>query len=54
MKMFTGLVLAMVAAGSLPGSLADETTDLTTFGGMGKGERVLGSGEEAVLFEYEG
>ncbi len=33
---------------------ADDSADLEPIGTMGKGERILGGGKEAVLFEHEG
>jgi len=44
------MLLAMMPLGSVAG----ETGGLATIGTMGKAERVLGGGNEAVLFEHQG
>ena len=44
-------VILLASFTALPASEADT---ISPIGGMGKGERVLGEGQEAVLFEHEG
>lgn len=46
--------LTAIALGVATSVYADDTTKLSPIGTMGKGQRVLGGGIEAVLFEHKG
>ncbi|MBT8043538.1 MAG: DUF2961 domain-containing protein [Verrucomicrobiae bacterium] len=47
------IILAALSM-TVPCVFANTANDLSPIGGMGKGERVLGGGKEAVLFEHKG
>ncbi len=51
---FTTLLIQLVLLAVLASSPAAETGSIEAIGTMGKGERILGGGKEAVLFEHQG
>lgn len=53
-KRLLGIRALAVMSLTIMASLAAEPADLSPIGTMGKGERVLGGGREAVLFEHQG
>ncbi len=53
-SILTGLTAIAVISLTIITSLAADPADLKPIGTMGKGERVLGGGGEAILFEHQG